>query len=100
MGNSEITGQKFTAGTAPAPQAPKISLKIRTLSGVMASPSELKYYFSGKEDTKKFFYVYENAVIKNETEEEKRDNLVAYLVGEAFKHYFNNFKENNALLRR
>ena len=34
----------------------------------MASSSELKYDFDGKEDAKKFFYVYENVVMKNKTE--------------------------------
>ena len=63
----------------------------------MASPSELKYHFNGKEDAKKLFYVYENVVMKNKTEEEKSDSLVAYLDGEAFEYYFNNFTEDNSL---
>ena len=63
----------------------------------MASYSELKYHFSGKEDAKNFFYVFENVVMKNKTEEEKADRLVAYLDGEAIEYYFDNFKEDNAL---
>ena len=47
----------------------------------MASPSELRYHFNGKVDAKKFFCVHENVVIKNKTEEEEADSLVAYLDG-------------------
>ena len=61
----------------------------------MTSPSELKYHFNGKEDAKKFFYLYENVVMKNKTEEKKADSLVAYLDGEAFEYYFDNFTEDN-----
>ena len=62
----------------------------------MASPSELKYHFNGEGDAKKFFYVYENAVMKNKTEEGKADSLVAYFDGEAFEYYFDNFTVDNA----
>ena len=62
----------------------------------MASLSELKYHFSGKEDAKKFFYVYENVVMKTKTEEEEADSLVAYLDGVAFEYYFDNFAEDKA----
>ena len=61
----------------------------------MASPSELKYHSNGKEDAKKFFYVFENVGMKNKTEEQKADSLVAYLDGETFECYFNNFTEDN-----
>ena len=50
----------------------------------MASPNELKYHLSRKEDAKKFFYVHENVVMKNKSEEEKADILGAYLDREAF----------------
>ena len=63
----------------------------------MASFSELKYHLNGKEDAKKFFYVYKNVVMKNKTEKEEADILVAYLDGEAFEYYFDNFTEDNAL---
>ena len=62
----------------------------------MASLSELKYHFNDKQDARKFFYVYENVVMKNETEEEKAYSLVAYLDGEPFEYYFDNFTEDNA----
>ena len=62
----------------------------------MASPSEHKYHFNGKEDAKNFFYVYENVVMKNKIEEEEADSLIAYLDGEAFEYYFGNFTEHNA----
>ena len=62
----------------------------------MASPGELKYHFNSKEDVKKFFYVYENAIMKNRTEDEKADSLVAYLDGEAYEYYFDSFKKDNA----
>ena len=63
---------------APHLHYPKSTPNIGTSSRAMASPSDLKYHFSGKEDAKKFFYVYENVVMKNKTEEEKADSLVAY----------------------
>ena len=66
----------------------------------MASPSELKYHFNGKEDAKKFFYVYENVIMKNKIEEERADSLVACLDVKAFEYYFDNFTEDNALMRR
>ena len=62
----------------------------------MASLSELKYHFNGKENTKKFSYVYENVVMKTKTDEERADSLVAYLDGEAFVYYFDNFTKDNA----
>lgn len=37
----------------------------------MAPLSDLKYHFNDKEDAKKFFNMFENVVIKNNTEEEK-----------------------------
>ena len=65
-------------------------------SRAIASPGEFKYHFSGKEDMKKFFYVYENLDMKNKSEEETADNLVAYLDGEAFEYYFDKFTVHNA----
>ena len=62
----------------------------------MASPSELKYHFNGKEDAQKFFYAFENFFMKNKTEEEKADSLVAYLDGEEFEYYFENYTADNA----
>ena len=62
----------------------------------MASPSELKYHFNGKKDAKNFFYVYEKVIMKTKTEEEKAYSPVAYLDGEAFQYYFDNFAVNNA----
>ena len=62
----------------------------------MASSSELKCHFSGKEDPKKFFYVYENVVMKTKAEEEKADSLVPYLDVEDFEYYFDNLTEDNA----
>lgn len=62
----------------------------------MATIGELKYHFSGKEVFKKFFCVYENVVMKNKSEEEKLDSLVAYLDAGAFEYYFDNFKEDYA----
>ena len=35
--------------------------------------------------------MYENVVMKNKYEEERADSLVAYLDGEAFEYYFDNF---------
>ena len=87
---------KFTPGTAPPPTIPKTTLNIGTPSRAKASTSELKYHFSRKEDAKKFFYVYENVVMKTKTEEEKAYSLVAYLDGEAFEYYIHNFTEDNA----
>ena len=58
--------------------------------------SEFKYNFSSKEDANKFFYVYLIVVMKNKTEEEKPDKLIACLGGEAFEYHFDNFKEDSA----
>ena len=63
----------------------KTTLKVGTPSRATASTSELKYHFNRKEGAKKFFYLYENLVMKNKTEEEKADSMVAYLDGEAFE---------------
>ena len=82
------------------PYTTKNYQNIGTTSRAMASPSEPKYHFNGKEDAKKFFYAYENVVMKTKAEEEKADSLVAYLDGEAFEYYFDNFTEDNALTRR
>ena len=72
------------------------TLHIATPSRAITSPRELKYHFSGKEDAKKFFYVYENVDMKTKTEAEKADSLVAYLDGEASEYYFDKFREGNA----
>ena len=82
--------------TAPLPTQPKTTPNIGTPSRAIASPSEMKYHFNGKKDAKKFFCVYENIVMKTITEEEKADSLVAYLDGEAFEYYFDNFTEDNS----
>ncbi len=52
--------------------------------------------FDVKEDAKKFFYVYENVVMKEKTEEEKADKMVAFLKADAFDYYFAYFNEDNA----
>ena len=86
---------QFTTGTT-TPFTSENYIQHWYPSKAMVSPSELKYHFNGKEDSKKFFYAYENFVMKNKTEEEKADILVAYLDGVAFEHYFDNFTEENA----
>ncbi len=53
----------------------------------MESSSDLKFQFEGKEDAKKFFYVYENVLMKGKTDEEKAYMLVAHLNAEAFEYY-------------
>ncbi len=62
----------------------------------MESPSNLKFQFDGKEDAKKFFYVYENVLIMGKTDEEKEDRLVAHLNAEAFENYFDHFTDKKA----
>ncbi len=52
--------------------------------------------FDGKEDAKKFLYVYENVVKKGKTEDEKADKLVDFLKADAFNYYFYYFTEDNA----
>ncbi len=42
--------------------------------------------FDGKENAKKFFYVYENVVMKGKTEKEKGDMLVAFLEADGFDY--------------
>ena len=78
----------MVTSSRPEPNHPlpttKTTYNIDTPSRAMASPRELKYHFSGKEDAKKFFYVYESVGMKTKIEEEKADILVAYLDGEAF----------------
>lgn len=48
----------------------------------MDNPGVLKVQFYGKEDTKKFLYVYMNVVMKEKTEKEKEDKFVTYLIDE------------------
>ena len=50
----------------------------------MASSSELKYHFNGKEDAKKILYFYEKFFMKAKAEEEKADSPVSYLDGVDF----------------
>ena len=67
---------KFTTGhkeTISSTQRQKNIYNIGNPNRAMGSPSELKYHFVCKEDARKFFYVYENVVMKNKTEEEKAD---------------------------
>lgn len=61
----------------------------------MAAPSEFKCSFDGKGSARKFFYLYENVVIKVRSDEEKDERIVAYLTGDAFEYYFDNFTEEN-----
>ena len=51
----------------------------------MESPKDLKLQLDGKEDAKKFFYVYQNVRMKSKTDEEKAARLVAHLNAEAVK---------------
>ncbi len=63
----------------------------------MEVPGELKCVFDGKEDAKKFFYVYKNVVMKGKAEEKKDEKLVAFLKADTFDYYFDYFTEDNAL---
>ncbi len=54
----------------------------------MEVPGEFKCVFDGKEGAKKFFYVYENVMMKGKTEEEKADKLVAFLKADVFDYCF------------
>ncbi len=62
----------------------------------MESPSDLKFQFDGEKDAKRFFYVYENVLMKGRKDEEKADRLVAHLNTEAFEYYFDHFTDENA----
>ena len=61
----------------------------------MVSNNELKYNFNAKKNAKKQFYVYESVVMKDKTEEEKADYLVAYFDREAFEYSLDNVVEDN-----
>lgn len=63
----------------------------------MDVPGALRMQFDGKEGVKKFFYVYENLVMKDKTEKEKADKLVAELNGDALEFYFGSFTEDSVL---
>ena len=60
----------------------------------MMSPSELNT-FNGQVDDRKFFYLYENVIMKNKSDEEKADNLVTYPTRKAFDFYFDSFTIDN-----
>ena len=93
--NFTIKHWYFTTGTVRSPTVSKSTLNIDTPSKAMPFPSELKFHFNCKEHAKKFYYVCENVVVKTNTKEEKSNNLVAYLDGEVFEYYFDNFTEDN-----
>ena len=95
MDNSVCKDGKFTAGTAPPLHTPELLQHWYPQQG-MASLSQLKYHFNAKENTKRFFNVYENVVMKTKTDEEKANSLVAYLYGEAFEYYIDNFTKDDA----
>ena len=52
--------------------------------------------FNGQGDAHKFFFSYENVIMKNKSNKEKADNLVTYQTGKASDFYFDNFTIYNA----
>ena len=62
----------------------------------MESPSDLLHQFNGKEDAKKFCYVYENVQVSGKTDGEKAKRLVAHLNAEAFEYYFDHITDETA----
>ena len=60
----------------------------------MTSPSELSQ-FDGKGDARKFFFLLENVLLKEESDADRAVKLVMYLSGPAFDFYFDNFTFDN-----
>ena len=60
----------------------------------METPSELMV-FKGDEDARKFFYIYENVIVKGLPDTTKAEKIVAYLGGDAFDFYFDRFTMDN-----
>ena len=87
---------KRTASSLLEQKRPVLTPNVGIPSRALASPSELKHNFSGKEDPNNFLHMLESVVMRNKSDEEKADSLVAYLDGEAFEYYFSNFMEDNA----
>ncbi len=61
----------------------------------MNTPSGLTK-FKGSEDARKFFYVYENVVIKSLLDSARAEEIVAYLSDAALHFYFDRFNLDNA----
>ncbi len=78
------------------PLSSKSIYNIGTPGRAWSPPRDLKFQCDGKEDAKKFFYVYENVLMKGKTDEEKADRLLAHLNAEAFEYYFDHFTDENA----
>ncbi len=61
----------------------------------MNTPSE-HTTFKGSQDSRKFFYLYENIVTENLPHSERAEKNVAYLSDSAFEFYFDRFSLANA----
>ena len=59
------------------------------------TPSEL-VMFTGESDARKFFYLFENVLMKDSTDEEKAEKVVCFLSGQAFYFDFDRFTMDNS----
>ena len=59
----------------------------------------LRLVFDGKNDADvaKFFFVYENVVMRSESDEDRAGELLCYLEGDAFEFYFDTCSRNGKL---
>ena len=48
-------------------------------------------------DVSKFFFVYENVVIRRKSDEDKAGKLICYLQGDAFEFYYDTYSRNGNL---
>ena len=54
----------------------------------------------GNEDAKKFFYVYENMMMKRKTDGKKANKLVAFLKADTFDYFIDYFTEGSPPSKR
>ena len=62
-----------------------------------AGPASLAFDGKREADVAKFFFVYENVVMRGKSDEDKAGELLCYLQGEAFDYYYETYSQNGGL---
>ena len=62
-----------------------------------AGPASLAFDGNNEADAAKFFFVYENVVMRGKSDEDKAGKLLCYLQGEAFDYYYETYRQDGGL---
>ena len=76
---------------------PNMVLLWRADANSQAGPASLVFDSKHETDVVKFFFVYENVVMRGKSDEDKTGELLCYLQGEAFDYYYETYRQDGGL---